>query len=93
MSISEAALNVINSDFAADATQVDAILDAWAAKEKKEPVVAASALDPGDATAGIVEQFCSLTHRAVVNFCRSPSNWLGRLLTHTILMVSATESC
>ena len=32
MSISEAALNVINSDFAADATQVDAILDAWAAR-------------------------------------------------------------
>jgi hypothetical protein len=90
MSVSEAALNLTNRDFAADPTEVDKVLDAWAAEEQL-PLIAVNTMSTPPRMANSLEQLVTLTKRGVVNSSRDKTNWLGPVLTHIFmqLMIAA----
>ena len=88
MSSSEAALNIINRDFASDPSEVDKVLDLWAAKNATPPKpTVSSQLSTPPRTANMIEQLTTLTKRGVVNFMRDSSNWVGRLVIHSTIQL------
>ena len=86
MSISEAALSITNRAFAADPTDVDKVLDAWAAQEKL-PDVSVSTVAKKPESASLMGQLMTLTDRGVLHFNRDKTNWVGRVGSHVIIQL------
>jgi len=88
MSVSEAALNITNRNFAADPAEVDKVLDKWAATEKLlDVVVSATPPSKRPRMANMMEQLSTLTKRGTVNFTRDKTNWVGRISAHILIQL------